>query len=550
MLESAPEPEDPSRPGGEAASPRDGLASVRVALLPAILFVVLVLAELASILKLNDGRFTYTLDDPYIHLALVENLARGHYGINLEEASSPSSSILWPFLLLPFRAAAWAPFALDVVFSLAAVFVLARLAALAIPETLGARVAALRTGLVVLCVPAMNLVGLTFQGMEHPLQLLVTLLLVLGFAEEARSGRVPRWLPVALVVGPLVRYEVLAFSVPGIVLLAVRRHRAAAAASALALGAVLAAFSYALVARGLDPVPTSVLVKSQPVSSHSVSSVLLSASTNLGSRAGGMLALVGIALAAAALDGRRSGAGRGLAVWALFAVGAHLAVGQFGSNHRYEAYVWGGALAAALVLHGETLAAFARRRSAGVALAATAAVLFTATFPYWNTLRLIPNASNNVFEQHLQMHRFATEFWRRPIAVNDIGYVSYRNDSYVLDLWGLASSEAARSRRASKSADWMRELARRHDVQFAMIYTTWFKRLPDDWFPIAELRLSRRVVTVSRSKVTFFAIGEEARQAAPPLLEEFRRTLPPRIQLTEHDGTIEAWDDAERRGVE
>src|SRR3989442_3378698 len=59
------------------------------------------LVELASILRLNEGRFTYTLDDPYIHLALAERIREGHYGINPGEPSAPSSSILWPFLLAP-----------------------------------------------------------------------------------------------------------------------------------------------------------------------------------------------------------------------------------------------------------------------------------------------------------------------------------------------------------------------------------------------------------------------------------------------------------------
>ena len=50
--------------------------------------------ELVAILRLNAGRFTYTLDDPYIHLALAERIRRGLYGINPGEAASPASSLL------------------------------------------------------------------------------------------------------------------------------------------------------------------------------------------------------------------------------------------------------------------------------------------------------------------------------------------------------------------------------------------------------------------------------------------------------------------------
>ena len=67
-------------------------------------FLCLAAAELVAVLFVNGGGFSYTLDDPYIHLALAENILRGHYGVNLQEFSSPSSSVLWPFLLVPLVA--------------------------------------------------------------------------------------------------------------------------------------------------------------------------------------------------------------------------------------------------------------------------------------------------------------------------------------------------------------------------------------------------------------------------------------------------------------
>ena len=71
--------------------------------LPYVVAAVAVSIELAAILVLNRGRFTYTLDDPYIHLALSEHLARLHYGVNAGEPSSPASSV-YPFLLAPIAA--------------------------------------------------------------------------------------------------------------------------------------------------------------------------------------------------------------------------------------------------------------------------------------------------------------------------------------------------------------------------------------------------------------------------------------------------------------
>jgi hypothetical protein len=42
-----------------------------------------------------------------------------------------------------------------------------------------------------------------------------------------------------------------------------------------------------------------------------------------------------------------------------------------------------------------------------------------------------PLAGRGVYEQQYQMHRFAVEFYKRPVAVNDLGWVSYRNPNYV-----------------------------------------------------------------------------------------------------------------------
>jgi hypothetical protein len=79
---------------------KDSSRSLMLAALTCYLLLVAVM--FVKIRANNDGHFFYALDDPYIHLALSEQLAHGHYGLNPGEATSPSSSIVWPFLLIPF----------------------------------------------------------------------------------------------------------------------------------------------------------------------------------------------------------------------------------------------------------------------------------------------------------------------------------------------------------------------------------------------------------------------------------------------------------------
>jgi hypothetical protein len=72
-------------------------------------FLLFVLLTLTKNRRAADGHLIYALDGPYIHLALSDEIAHGHYGINSTEFWSPASSTLWPFLLAPFAGRAVHP---------------------------------------------------------------------------------------------------------------------------------------------------------------------------------------------------------------------------------------------------------------------------------------------------------------------------------------------------------------------------------------------------------------------------------------------------------
>jgi hypothetical protein len=164
-------------------------------------------------------------------------------------------------------------------------------------------------------------------------------------------------------------------------------------------------------------------------------------------------------------------------------------------------------------------------------------LLVVLAYPYWDGLRRMANASSNIYEQHYQMHRFVTDYWREPVAVNDLGYVAYRNDGYVLDLWGLASQRALEARRRRDGSAWMEDLTSDFGVRLAMIYEAWFKEIPDRWVPIADLRFEKKIVSAARARVTFYALTEAARQKALTLFDEIRPTLPKGVTLTVRDET-------------
>jgi hypothetical protein len=185
----------------------------------------LVLSEYIRILAACGGKFIYSLDDPYIHLALAEQIASGGYGINPGEAASPSSSALWPFLLTPFARLSWfelVPLLINLLVACATLYVYTQIAALALVDLPPRLASAFASWSATLLILASNLVGLAFTGMEHTLQVFLCAAIVWGLGITFRIGKPPRWLVYALAVAPWVRYECLAIVFPAALVLLLR----------------------------------------------------------------------------------------------------------------------------------------------------------------------------------------------------------------------------------------------------------------------------------------------------------------------------------------
>jgi hypothetical protein len=170
-------------------------------------------------------------------------------------------------------------------------------------------------------------------------------------------------------------------------------------------------------------------------------------------------------------------------------------------------------------------------------------LLFAAVFCVWLAFGMarIPLSSRNIYEQQFQMHRFAVEFHKKPVAVNDLGWVAYRNDQYVLDLRGLASIEALRRRsHPEEGSGWMDSIARVRDVELAMIYDRWLKhRIPSSWVRLGALRLGHPRVSVADAEVAFYATREDAVAGLSSELRAFESSLPPKVRFV-FDGEVRA----------
>ena len=489
-------------------------------------YLVMVLAMVVRIGQETGGHFTYALDDPYIHLALAENLARGHYGLNMGDFSSPSSSILWPFLLVPFAGTAlhpYLPLIWNLLFgSLAAVLIAWLIDRYPPQRDEHGQMPWWKQAITgVFLILAANLPSLTLVGMEHILQVLLAICCAIGVMEALQGRAIPAWCLAAAVLSPLVRYEGLGLTAAVcIALWGQRQSRKAFAVLGLSL-APLAAFSIFLHHVGLPFLPMSVLLKGNMYQDpnvvrrayHLAREGMLAAVLEPIRYSMVVLLLTFAGLAAKAQTRERRIIFGGVAFFAA----AHLLVGRFGWFYRYEDY----ALIFLTLIAIEVL-------SEGRAFLFGFYVLglMCIASPYIIAIRRTPTAASEVYYQQYQMHRFVKDFYHGNFAVNDIGWTSYQHDPsvYVLDVYGLASPEA--SRQQNKSAAWMDGVVERHDVNLAMIYPNWFDHIPGDWLAEASLCMPHPPTVVGGRCVVFYSTRRTADATIRADLQRFASTVP------------------------
>lgn len=498
--------------------------------MPFLVATLLVAVQLAAILERNGGHLTYSLDDPYIHLAVSESIAQGHYGIHPRQPSAPASSILWPFLLapgsfLPVHEAL--PLVLNLAALLATVTLFSRfLRRCRLHRVRGGEVFV--AGLLSILLLVLNLTGLVFTGMEHSLQVALALAVILGMVDVSRGRPTPPWLLAAIVAGPLVRYESAALSVAAVLWLLLRGRWRAAVLTAAGCLALAGGFSLFLVDLGLEPLPAPVLENLEVTGGMGVTTLPAFIETRVESilvvlPARLLAALTGVLLAVAVASPRRDAA---LLLCGAVAPLLHLSFGSFGGFARYEIYVLAGV--GALLIYGlrRPLRRLVTGRGPAAGLLAAGAVLIPAWSGYAAIAYLTPQAAHNIYQQHDQMHRFVTEHYRRPVAINDLGRVSYRNPEVVLDLWGLSSREIRRAR-LDGDPSWPGAFVEREAIELAMIYDSWFgERIPEAWQRIARLELRGQRITPGSATVSFYLTGPGPAGEILEQLRQFRATLP------------------------
>ncbi len=511
-----------------------------------LVFLCAVLIETTIILYFNSGHLTYTLDDPYIHMALAENIINGHYGINPQDVSAPSSSILWSFILAPFSKLSffiYIPLIINIIAATLTIVIFGKIFEISFDLEKNQTNPRLINLFLILLIPSVNLIGLIFSGMEHSLQVLLASLIVYGLIKEAETEKLNKFLIFAIIAAPLIRFENLAISLPAVVYLFFRKdnmhkfkYRKSAVICLILIVVMFGAYSLFLLNLGFKPLPTSVYSKSSVVNSSSVLFSLIANMQDSLTNSRGILLTIGfLGLISFSLFSKADNKKKLLAVCVSLSVLLHLLAGRYGWYHRYEIYIWTALLLTSFHIFNSKINDIAKNHKFSKI---TLIVLISFTLlaaPYFYAHFTLPLAANNIYEQQYQMHRFAAEFYQEPVAVNDVGYIAYRNDNYVQDLSGVASIKAMKNHGKTKDSAWLSELMEKNNVKLAMIYDDYYEVRPESWIKIGELHLSKTRITPARSNVSFYAVDSASYEKIHRQIKKFRETLPENVMFTYND---------------
>ncbi|MGC8203800.1 hypothetical protein ACP2AV_13950 [Aliiroseovarius sp. PTFE2010] len=480
--------------------------------------------QLAAVAKAG-WVFEYPLDDPYIHLAIGEQIAAGGYGINPGEYASAASSALYPLLLAPMADWQLAPLVWNMVGLVAAAWLFARIM---IESGFAARFPR-AVWLAALAPLAVNLPGLAFTGMEHTLHAAASLAILLGVLRVAQGRGIGLMLVAGVFLAPALRLEGLGLALLAAVAVAFLRGVIPAVGLAATALVPVAGFIAFLTARGIGPLPSSVMAKTGDggMADASLADRLMATfSNNMETVPGIMLGLMTLfaLLAGLRADDRTSST---IALVAGLAGVAHLFLGQVGWLNRYEGYValtLAGALLATAPFQTALRPLMVWGSGAVLAVMGAAYTMDFARVGFW--------APRGIYLQHAQMARFIRDYYPHDVAANDVGRIAWQNPNHVLDIWGLASDTARKARLAGQGA-WASDLVRADGAGLAMIYADHLDGAFEGWTKLGDLQLKYPRGFLGGDAMQFYATRAETVAPLRSALAQFAPTLPEGVRFFE-----------------
>ncbi|KKU14532.1 hypothetical protein A3A20_00350 [Candidatus Wolfebacteria bacterium RIFCSPLOWO2_01_FULL_45_19] len=504
-------------------------------------------------LQKTGGVFAYALDDIYIHMAISKNLAlNGAWGINAGEFSSSASSILYPLIIaasfVVFGVNEISPLAINIIFGLLSI-----LAAYFILKKTDMPPAWTFAALLffVFATPFF-IVALT--GLEHMIQIAVFLFFVYlatrAIASEKPSGKEIAALALLAAILTSVRYESMfvLFVVCGLFILKKQWN------TAFVLGAIgmlpIVIFGLYAVAQGSYFFPNPVLLKAkfEHFAIWDLMKLGYYALSNMAESH--ILLLLAGALSAFAMRVRNH-----IAFWSqqqlmvvIFAATTllHLTFAQTGWFYRYEAYLV--ALGIIIVSTGiyeyfrnKDILAMLKLKTNPLFFGTLVAIFFALSLPYVfraGSAVATPQAMKNIYEQHYQLGLFIQKYYGgETIVANDIGFISFLPNAYIIDWVGLGNVDVTRARRNGNfTREWMEDYARSKNAKLAVMHDVWFANtgVPQSWTKIGEWKVTSGAPFIARN-VAFYSTDRNEIEGLRQYFADFSANeLPNSVEATKY----------------
>ena len=142
-------------------------------------------------------------------------------------------------------------------------------------------------------------------------------------------------------------------------------------------------------------------------------------------------------------------------------------------------------------------------------------------------------AIHNIYEQQYQMGLFLKQFYKNnTVTVNDIGAVSYLGDSYILDLWGIGTTEITLAKKQGKGTnDFIYDLMKEKNTKIAVVYDIWYtEELRNKLFKVASWEIPNNYIC-AYPKVSFYGFSENDATNLKNNLISFQSQLPKEIKV-------------------
>jgi len=500
-----------------------------------------------TVIRYTHGVFMYPFDDTFIHLTIADNLLKGYWGINPNEFSSASSSILYTLLLALFRFFSKSSLVPFVVNCLAGVVILIALHYWLRKHAINYMVQGVIFLLVIFFTPLPLLV---VSGMEHTLQCLFSFLFIFYFSDwleksdYSSKGILPLKILLFAVLLSTIRYEGLFIIAIAVLLLIVKKNFYAASLLLIVSITPLLIFGFVSLNQGNFFLPNSVLVKSGSFNNANPIRFLYDivfekwvyARNGMAALATQRLLIILPLLYLLFKKYLRST----YSFILIFLFGTAILQLSFASTgylYRYEAYLFFCFMIIVPILffkYGKQVFSTAISLVSKLAVIALAFfLLFPLLLRGFTALNKTAQACINIYDQQYQMAMFTKKFYNQnTLALNDIGAVGYFTDSRIIDLWGLADVQVTKSKKQHYwTAPFLDSLSKANDVQLAIIYDSWFPEpLLKLWNKVATWEIQNNVIC-GDSIVSFYTLNSSSKDLLKAQLKSFEQRLPSTVQI-------------------